>query len=60
MNNESSMGNVTMMSGDINDPFTGDVLAIYLDGSGVAPYLSLVGTPQPPPTASPSPGIHSR
>lgn len=60
MNNESAMGTVTMMSGDINDPFTGDVLAIYLDGSGVDPYLSLVGTPQPPPTASPGPGIHSR
>ncbi len=60
MNNESSTGNVTMMSGDVNDPFTGDVLAIYLDGSGVDPYLSLVGTPSPSPTASPSPGVHSR
>lgn len=60
LNNESSMGNVTMMSGDINDPFTGDVLAIYLDGSEVVPYLSLVGTPPPLPTASPSPDTHSR
>jgi len=60
MNNESSTGDVTMMSGDINGPFTGDVLAIYLDGSGIDPYLSLVGTPQAQPSASPSPGIHSR
>ncbi len=60
LNNESSTTSVTMMSGDINGPFTGDVLAIYLDGSGVDPYLSLVGTPQTPPSANQGTSAHSR
>jgi len=46
MGNEGSSNTVTMSSGDINGPFTGDVLAIYPDGSDVDPYMSLVGDVQ--------------
>ena len=51
MGNETSANSVTMLTGDINGPFTGDVLAIYPDGSDVDPYLTLVGNGQ---TQSPS------
>jgi hypothetical protein len=37
---------VTLLQGDVNGPFTGDVLAITPDGSGVGTYLSLVGSQQ--------------
>jgi hypothetical protein len=37
---------VTLLQGDVNGPFTGDVLAITPDGSGVGSYLSLVGSQQ--------------
>lgn len=47
MGNENGGNSVTMLTGDINGPFTGDVLAIYPDGSDVDPYLTLVGNGQP-------------
>ncbi len=37
---------VTVINGDVNGPFTGDVLAITPDDSSVGTYLSLVGSQQ--------------
>ena len=70
MGSENSGNTVIMLTGDINGPFTGDVLAIYPDGSDVDPYLSLVGSvqvqPQPQSSSTissstiPGGGLHSR
>lgn len=62
MDNESSANTVSMASGDINGPFTGDVLAIYPDGGDVDPYLSMVGDVQiqSASTAASNSGSHSR
>jgi len=37
---------VTLLQGDVNGPFTGDVLAITPDDSGIGTYLSLLGSQQ--------------
>ena len=62
MGNENSTNTVTLANGDINGPFTGDVLAIYPDGGDVGPYLSLLGNVQieSPSTVAVSSGLHSR
>jgi hypothetical protein len=43
---KNNLDAVTLLQGDVNGPFTGDVLAITPDGSGVGTYLSLVGSQQ--------------
>ncbi len=42
--NDSTMNSVSLLDGDVNSPFTGDVLAIFPDDSNVGPYLTLVGS----------------
>jgi len=37
---------VTLLQGDVNGPFIGDVLAITPDDSGIGTYLSLLGSQQ--------------
>jgi hypothetical protein len=37
---------VTLLNGDVNGPFTGDVLAITNDNSSFGTYLTLVGSQQ--------------
>lgn len=53
--NDSTMNSVSLMDGDVNSPFTGDVLAIFPDDSNVGPYLTLVGSQSPAPSST-----HSR
>src|SRR5439155_21135890 len=44
--NEDTINNVSLLNGDVNGPFTGDVLSISPDDSGIGTYLSLVGSQQ--------------
>lgn len=37
---------VTLLNGDVNGPFTGDILAITPDNGNIATYLTLVGSQQ--------------
>ena len=53
--NDSTMNSVSLLDGDVNSPFTGDVLAIFPDDSNVGPYLTLVGSQSPAPSST-----HSR
>jgi hypothetical protein len=53
--NDSTMNSVSLLYGDVNSPFTGDVLAIFPDDSNVGPYLTLVGSQSPAPNSA-----HSR
>ncbi len=46
LRNEDSINTVSLLNGDINGPFNGDVLAISPDGSEIGTYLSLVGSQQ--------------
>lgn len=46
--NDSTMNSVSLLDGDVTSPFTGDVLAVFPDDSNVGPYLTLVGSAQPP------------
>ncbi len=57
--NDTAMNSVLQLDGDVNSPFTGDVLAIFPDDSRVAPYLTLVGTSSLPTTTPPSRGSHA-
>ncbi len=41
---QSNINTVNLLNGDINGPFTGDVLAVFPDGSGVGTYLSVAGS----------------
>jgi hypothetical protein len=43
---KDNINTVTALNGDVNGPFTGDVLAITSDDSSVGTYLSLVGSQQ--------------
>jgi hypothetical protein len=47
--NDSTMNSVSLLDGDVNSPFTGDVLAVFPDDSNVGPYLTLVGSQSPAP-----------
>lgn len=58
LGNEDSINTVSLLNGDINGPFTGDVLAISPDGSGIATYLSIIGSQQYSPKHSIA--VHSR
>jgi hypothetical protein len=53
--NDNTMNSVSLLNGDVNSPFTGDVLAIFPDDSNVGPYLTLVGSQSPAPSST-----HSR
>ena len=44
--NEDTINSVSLLNGDVNGPFTGDVLSISPDDSGIGTYLSLVGSQQ--------------
>ena len=43
---KNHINTVTLLQGDVNGPFTGDVLAITPDDGGMGTYLSLVGSQQ--------------
>jgi len=43
---KDQMNTVTLLNGDVNGPFTGDVLAITNDNSSFGTYLTLVGSQQ--------------
>jgi hypothetical protein len=47
--NDSTMNSVSLLNGDVNSPFTGDVLAVFPDDSNVGPYLTLIGSQSPAP-----------
>jgi hypothetical protein len=53
---DASLNSVSLLQGDVNSPFTGDVLVIFPDDTHVAPYLALVGSQSvstsPPPSSS--------
>src|SRR5213080_741498 len=53
--NEGNMNSVTVVTGNARGPFTGDLLAVFPDDSGVGPYLSVVGSDD----SLPSPELHS-
>ena len=57
LGNKDDSDAVTLLNGDIDGPFTGDVLAISPDGSGIGTYLGIVGSQQYAPTHSFS--VHS-
>jgi hypothetical protein len=42
----NNMNSVTVLNGDVNASFTGDVLAIFSDDGSVGSYLSLAGSDQ--------------
>jgi hypothetical protein len=54
---QSNINTVTLLNGDVNGPFTGDVLAIFPDGSGVGTYLSVTGSSEETATSQP-PVLH--
>ena len=58
LGNEYNINTVSLLDGDVNGPFTGDVLAISPDGSDIGTYLSLVGSQQYAPIHSIA--VHSR
>ncbi|GAC1628297.1 MAG: hypothetical protein NVS4B7_17440 [Ktedonobacteraceae bacterium] len=53
---DASAGSIILLKGDVNGPFTGDVLAISPDNNSASTYLSLGSTEQQP-TAK---GSHTR
>ncbi len=44
---ETDMDMVTLRFGEVNGPFSNDLLAVYPDGS-VTPYFTLIGNPSQP------------
>jgi hypothetical protein len=50
ISNEGNMNSVTVVTGDVNGPFNGDLLAVFPDDSGIGPYLSVVGSDDPSPS----------
>ncbi|MDQ6645271.1 MAG: hypothetical protein M3Y76_12550 [Chloroflexota bacterium] len=58
LGNKYTINTVSLLDGDVNGPFTGDVLAISPDGSEIGTYLSLVGSQQYAPIRSIA--VHSR
>jgi hypothetical protein len=55
----NNMNSVTVLNGDINGPFTGDLLAIFSDDSSVGSYLSLAGSDQTQTVPSKLTGLHT-
>jgi hypothetical protein len=49
---ESDLNFVSLLTEEMNGPFTGDVLAIFPYDNVEGPYLSVVGSSQPPPNKS--------
>jgi len=41
---QGNINTVNLLNGDIDGPFTGDVLAVFPDGSGIGTYLSVTGS----------------
>ncbi len=58
VNNDTTMNSVLLLDGDVNSPFTGDVLAILPDDNNIGPYLTLVGSQSPRPTMPSSKNLH--